>query len=281
MHNKIIFTFESSGERLVMDGKEYGILDYEGLESTEYDLEIKDNINTPGGTLKRKRILPRPISVEFEYKGEDKSAVRQKIIRFFSPYRGGMLTVSMQGVERKIEYEVDGTLKFKKKNIYYPLTGLVELKCLDPLFQDVIENGEQISTWIGGWKWKFKLPFRMKQRGEPQKNIINEGDVETPVEIEFHGPAVNPKIINHSTGEFIRIKKEITSDEFLYINTAFGKKRVEIIRNGTREDAFDYIDLDSRFFSLRPGDNVIEYQSENGLAPQSVQIYYYNRYLGV
>lgn len=105
--------------------------------------------------------------------------------------------------------------------------------------------------------------------------------METPVEIEFHGSAVNPKIINHSTGEFIRIKKEITSDEVLYINTAFGKKRVEIIRNGTREDAFDYIDLDSRFFSLRPGDNVIEYQSENGLAPQSVQIYYYNRYLGV
>lgn len=281
MHNKIIFTFESGGEKLVMDGKEYGILDYEGLESTEYDFKITDNINAPGGTLKRKRILPRPISVEFEYKGKDKSAVRQKIIHFFSPHRGGMLTVSMQGVERKIEYEVDGKLKFKKKNIYYPLTGLVELKCLDPMFQDVIENGEQISTWVGGWKWKFKLPFRMKQRGEPQKNIINEGDVETPVEIEFHGPAVNPKIINHSTGEFIRIKKEITSDEVLYINTAFGKKRVEIVRNGTREDAFDYIDLDSRFFSLRPGDNVIEYQSENGLAPQSVQIYYYNRYLGV
>ena len=232
--------------------------------------------------MKKKKILPRPITIEFDYleNDEKKSQMRQTLIRFFSPFRSGNLTIDYMGIVRTIQYEVSG-FKISSKNIYEGLSCLLELSCMDPLFQDVIENGEQISTWIGGWKWKFKLPFRMKQRGEPQKNIINEGDVETPIEIEFHGPAVNPKIINHSTGEFIRIKKEITSDEVLYINTAFGKKRVEIIRNGTREDAFDYIDLDSRFFSLRPGDNVIEYQSENGLAPQSVQIYYYNRYLGV
>ena len=69
--------------------------------------------------------------------------------------------------------------------------------------------------------------------------------------------------------------------DVLYINTGFRQKKVEIIRNGTRTDAFDYIDLSSRFFSLQVGDNVIEYASENGLAPQNVEIYYKNRYLGV
>lgn len=280
--NKIVFSFDCNGERIVLQEPLFGIVDYEGLESTDYELEVLENINHIGGKMKKKKILPRPISIEFDYleNDEKKSQMRQTLIRFFSPFRSGNLTIDYMGTERTIQYEVSG-FKISSKNIYEGLSCLLELSCMDPMFQDVIENGEQISTWIGGWKWKFKLPFRMKQRGEPQKNIINEGDVETPVEIEFHGPAVNPKIINHATGEFIRIKKEITSDEVLYINTAFGKKKVEIIRNGTREDAFDYIDLDSRFFSLRPGDNVIEYQSENGLAPQSVQIYYYNRYLGV
>lgn len=280
--NKIVFSFDCNGERIVLQEPLFGIVDYEGLESTDYELEVLENINHIGGKMKKKKILPRPISIEFDYleNDEKKSQMRQTLIRFFSPFRSGNLTIDYMGTERTIQYEVSG-FKISSKNIYEGLSCLLELSCMDPMFQDVIENGEQISTWVGGWKWKFKLPFRMKQRGEPQKNIINEGDVETPVEIEFHGPAVNPKIINHSTGEFIRIKKEITSDEVLYINTAFGKKRVEIVRNGTREDAFDYIDLDSRFFSLRPGDNVIEYQSENGLAPQSVQIYYYNRYLGV
>lgn len=54
-----------------------------------------------------------------------------------------------------------------------------------------------------------------------------------------------------------------------------------LIAEHRRTDAFDYIDLSSRFFSLQVGDNVIEYASENGLAPQNVEIYYKNRYLGV
>lgn len=281
MHNKIIFTFESSGEKLVMDGKEYGILDYEGLESTEYDLEIKDNINAPGGTLKRKRILPRPISVEFEYKGEDKSAVRQKIIRFFSPYRGGMLTVSMQGVERKIEYEVDGTLKFKKKNIYYPLTGLVELKCLDPLFQDIIQTSEQISTWVGGWSFPFTLPFQLKERGEPRTNIINSGDVETPIQVEFHGPAKKPYIKNLTTGKIIQIEADLNSDQTLYVDTTFGKNTVEIEENGTRTDVSQMISMESRFWRLEVGDNMVEYGAEDALQDNNVIIRYSNRYLGV
>ena len=281
MHNKIIFTFESSGEKLVMDGKEYGILDYEGLESTEYDLEIKDNINAPGGTLKRKRILPRPISVEFEYKGEDKSAVRQKIIRFFSPYRGGMLTVSMQGVERKIEYEVDGTLKFKKKNIYYPLTGLVELKCLDPLFQDIIQTSEQISTWVGGWSFPFTLPFQLKERGEPRTNIINSGDVETPIQVEFHGPAKKPYIKNLTTGKIIQIEADLNSNQTLYVDTTFGKNTVEIEENGARTDVSQLISVESRFWRLQVGDNMVEYGAEDALQDNNVVIRYHNRYLGV
>ena len=79
----------------------------------------------------------------------------------------------------------------------------------------------------------------------------------------------------------IRIRQSLTSDDTLYINTAFGKKTVEIERNGVREDAFDYIDLASEFFSLQVGENVIRYESENGLDPQSVEIRYCNRYIGV
>ena len=84
-----------------------------------------------------------------------------------------------------------------------------------------------------------------------------------------------------STGEFIRIKRELTSDDILYINTAFGQKKVEIIRSGVSTDAFDYIDLQSVFFSLQVGDNMLEYTSENGLDPQSVEVRYKNRYIGV
>lgn len=282
MHNKkVIFTFKSNGEELTLDGKEYGILDYEGLDATEYDLQVEQNINSLGGTLRKKLVLPRPIDIEFEYRGDAKSDTRQKLIRFFSPFRSGTLTVNYLGVEREIEYEVSTAPKFKNKNIFEPLTCLLGLTCMDPAFRDVLRTGEKISTWINGWKWPFTLPFKLKERGEMKKVIVNEGHVETPVEIEFRGPAVNPVVKNLTTREFIRVKRELTSDDTLYINTAFRQKKVEIIRNGVREDAFDYIDLASSFFSLQVGDNVIEYSTDDDMDPTSVEIYYYNRYIGV
>ncbi|KXA13728.1 phage distal tail protein, partial [Clostridium perfringens] len=138
-----------------------------------------------------------------------------------------------------------------------------------------------ISTWVGGWKFKFKLPFSFKKRGKSQKNVYNDGHIETPVEIIFKGPALNPSITNSTTGEFIKVDRELTTDDILYIKTNFGEKKVEIERNGIRENAFHYIDLDSTFFNLELGDNLIEYRTENDLEPQSVEIRYRNRYIGV
>lgn len=277
-----IFSLTRNGKTLILDEPEYGVTDYSGLEATDYDLEKTVNTNYIGERLKRKKILSRLISISADWLGQDdeKSAKRQELIAFFSPFCSGTLTVNYMGVERTIEYEVEA-FKINTVNLHETLDFQADLICMDPMFQDVLQTGDSIATWIRGWKWKFTLPFKMKERGEPQKNIINTGHVETPVEIYFHGPAVNPSIKNITTGETIRIIRELTTDDVLYINTGFRQKKVEIIRNGTRTDAFDYIDLSSRFFSLQVGDNVIEYASENGLAPQSVEIYYKNRYLGV
>lgn len=277
-----IFSLTRNGKTLILDEPEYGVTDYSGMEATDYDLEKTVNTNYIGERLKRKKILSRPISISADWLGRDdeKSAKRQELIAFFSPFSSGTLTVNYMGVERTIEYEVEA-FKINTVNLHETLDFQADLICMDPMFQDVLQTGDSIATWIRGWKWKFTLPFKMKERGEPQKNIINTGHVETPVEIYFHGPAVNPSIKNITTGETIRIIRELTTDDVLYINTGFRQKKVEIIRNGTRTDAFDYIDLSSRFFSLQVGDNVIEYASENGLAPQNVEIYYKNRYLGV
>lgn len=282
MRDDIIFYFACKGRTLVLDENEYGVTHYEGLEATDYELVKSINANHIGERMARKKLLSRPIMLEFDYIGPDDSIPkkRQELISFFAPFSAGELTVDYLGTKRTIEYEVS-VFDMTSRTVFEPLSCLLELDCLDPTFKDIIQIGSRINTWVGGWKWKFTLPFRMKVRGEPQQEIINSGHVETPVEIEFHGPAVNPRITNLTTGEFIRIKRELTSDDVLYINTAFGKKTVEIERSGVREDAFDYIDLASSFFSLQPGSNIVEYQSENGLDPQSVRIYYYNRYIGV
>lgn len=273
--------FECSNNVLNIEkDSDYKLIKVLGIESSDYEINIEQYTQYDGGYTKKKRVLPRDISIIVDYRNIDNaSSERQKLIKFFNPKQQGILTVNYCGIERYILYEVE-SFKDLRENLYEPLTFTVDLVCPDPYFKEVI-LGEQISTWIGGWKFKFKLPFRFKQKGEPKKNIYNNGHVETPVEIIFRGPAVNPSVINHATGEFIKVERTLTSDDTLYITTEFGNKKVEIERNGVRENAFHYIDLDSTFFQLKVGDNKIEYATDNELEPQSVEIRYRNRYIGV
>lgn len=280
--SNITFLFSCNGEELFLDGKEFGILDYSGLEATDYELERNTNVNYIGAKKKRKTILPRPISVSFVYRGPEqlKAEKRQELIRFFDPLSSGDLTVNFMGTERNIKYELIG-FEFDSKNVYDELSCMVELECMDPAFLSTITESQQISTWIGGWKWKFTLPFRMRQRGEKKVNIYNDGHLSCPVEILFHGPAVNPCVKNLRTGETVKVKRQLTSDETLHINTAFGKKSVKIENNGRFEDAFHTITMDTRFFQLEPGDNMIEYSTDNEHEVQNVVIKYRKRYRGV
>lgn len=282
MDTKFInITFQSNNETLRFCNEEYyKLIKVEGIESSDYEVTIENHTQYDGGYTSKRRVLPRDISIICDYcKWESVENERQKLIRFFNPKAQGILTVNYCGVERYIIYEVE---KFKelRESLYDTLSFNIDLVCPDPYFKDIIK-GEIISTWIGGWKFKFKLPFRFKQKGESKKNIYNEGHVETPVEIIFRGPALNPKITNLTTGEFIKVDRELKSDDILYITTAFGNKKVEIERDGVRQNAFHYIDLDSTFFQLQVGDNLVEYSTENELEPQSVEIRYRNRYLGV
>lgn len=273
--------FQSNDKILKVEkDTDYKLVKVEGIESSDYQINIEQYTQYDGGYTKKKIVLPRDISIIVDYIDIDNANIeRQKLIRFFNPKQQGILTVNYCGVERYILYEVEG-FKDLRENLYEPLTFKIDLICPDPYFKDII-LGETIATWIGGWKFKFKLPFRFKQRGESKKNIYNSGHVETPIEIIFRGPAVNPSVINHATGEFIKVERTLTSDDTLYITTEFGNKKVEIERNGVRTNAFNYIDLDSTFFQLQVGDNMIEYTTDNNLEPQSVEIRYRNRYLGV
>lgn len=281
MGGKIIFEFESGGKKTVIGYPDYSILDYDGLESTDYELVTEENINHHGSRKKRTRILPREIMVKFAYLGQNKESERQRLISFFSPLRDGTLKILYQEEERCIEYEVS-SFKYDSRALFEPLMGTLYVECMDPDLLSVLTLGQQIMTLVGGWKWKFTLPFKMKQYGQLRKNIYVAGDMETPVEIYFRGPAVNPVVTNHRTGEYIKVTKTLTSDDTLYINTAFRQKTVEIITGDVRQDAWDFLDFSSRFFWLQPGDNMLEYSGDSEPEKsRGVEIYYRERYLGI
>lgn len=272
---------ESNNKTLeVGKGKPYRLLHIEGIESPEYEHFISGNTLYDGSTIDYSKIKDRPIMAEIEYTSNNTTSERQKIVSFFNLHHKGQLTINYNGIKRLAIYAVR-SFQFKNKSLYEPLSFLVNLYCENPFLIDEYKTEQEISTWIGGLQFPFSLPFSLKQRGETRQNIYNAGDVEAPIEIIFKGPALNPRVENITTGEFIKINRELTSDDTLYITTHFGNKRVEVERNNTRENAFNYIDLDSTFFSLVVGDNLIEYTTESELISQGVGIRYHNRHLGI
>ena len=257
------------------------ILGDDGLKN---EISTYTNYYNDGCFVNNQKLVSRDIEITGVLRGntkEEELKKREYLLKVFNPKVGGKLIYENGNVKKTIKCVVDEGPKFSNRNVYKQKNFIISLICPNPYWKDIHEDTEIVSTWIGGWKFEFKLPFRFKQRGEPKKNIYNDGHVETPVEIIFKGPAVNPSIINHATGEFIKVERTLTSDDTLYITTEFGNKKVEIERDGVRQNAFHYIDLDSTFFQLQIGDNMIEYTTDNELEPQSVEIRYRNRYLGV
>lgn len=154
---------------------------------------------------------------------------------------------------------------------------LLHLICHQPFWLDQYTESREIVTWIGGMTFPLSLPSRFAMKGMPVINVFNKGDVKTPVEIKFQGPATNPKIANRTIGEYIQVRKNLSSGDTLLVTTDFGAKRVEI--NGV--NAFHHIDLNSIFWQLQPGDNIVKYTSDEPSEPAAVVISYRNRYVGV
>lgn len=281
---RMLTFINTNGDELVMGNTNpLLVTKLEGTGAVNINIHSQKSPYQDGETYNGNTLDYRQMYIEGTILERDKKRImqlRRTMIKVLNPKLQCRLIYEYDGGENAINCIIDGAPIFpdRGKEIYQKF--IIHLYCPSPFWEDIYESGELIQTWLKGFQFPLKLPFQLKQKGETVRNIYNEGDVETPVEIIFKGPATNPSVTNVTTGEFIKVDRTLTSDDTLYITTEFGNKRVEIERNGIRENAFHYIDLDSVFFSLQPGDNLIEYNTES-LEPQSVEIRYRNRYSGV
>ncbi len=99
---------------------------------------------------------------------------------------------------------------------------MVHLVCPEPFWHDSFCTSRQMSFLMGGLSFPLFLNSRFSQRSF-KRILQNIGDVPTPVNITFYGPAVNPIIKNNTTGEFIRVNRELGESDKLIIDTTFGK----------------------------------------------------------
>ena len=160
---------------------------------------------------------------------------------------------------------------------------IINMVALDPYWRDENQTVKGLKFETGGMSFPLTLPMKFAEAAY-KGNFYNSGDDDTPVEIQYKGPALNPVVFNETTGEYIKINYDLTADDVFYISTERGNKRLEVVNtDGTRRNVLNYIDLGSTFFQLRPGQNILRYGSDHDSDQQAadVTVYWHNRYVGV
>lgn len=157
----------------------------------------------------------------------------------------------------------------------------VELTAYMPFWQDVTENALLLEGFAGG----LKFPLKFTGTGETFASrstiaTINiTGDVPSPIRAEFRGVCSTPTLALKQTGEYITVSTSIGAGQSMTVYTEYGNKNVILTQGAQTSGAFHLIDVNSTFFSLRPGANTLTFSASQG-APLAY-IYWRNLYLGV
>jgi hypothetical protein len=157
---------------------------------------------------------------------------------------------------------------------------IIQFFAPNPFWYDPTQVEQIMIGFSGGFSFPFSFPFNLGAVGS-EIEVINSGNIDTPVMIYFYGEVVDPIIQNLTTDEEIIITKTVNDGDILIVNTAFGQKAAMILSGGVYTNAFEYVDPDSIFWKLSPGINTIKYTVTSEGANAQARIYYYNLYSGV
>jgi hypothetical protein len=283
---RIIFTNARGQSVELKSSAPFLLQSIDGLGDVDADTQTQKSPFQDGSTYIDSVLQERAISLEIVIIASDKPTLlqqRQYLASVFNPKLGqGILRYENDEIIREIEAVPDGVPTFPSgRDNRGPIfqKAMVNLLCPNPYWKST-EIAEE-PTFEPLFTFPFEGAFEMGMQRD-QRIIVNDGDAPAPLIIEFHGPAVNPKITNKTTGEFIKVNQTLQEGEVMKIDTTPGKKSVYFVQpDGTERNVFNWIDLNSTFFQLVVGENEIEYSADSDIQGAIVNISYRKLYNAV
>jgi Phage tail protein len=282
---RIIFTNARGQSVELKSSAPFLLQSIDGLGDVDADTQTQKSPFQDGSTYIDSVLQERSISLEIVILA-DKSTLlekRQYLASVFNPKLGkGVLRYENGETIREIEAVPDGVPTFPSGQDNRGPTfqkAIVNLLCPNPYWKSMEITEEP--TFEPLFQFPFEGVFEMGMQRD-QRIIVNDGDAPAPLIIEFYGPAVNPKITNKTTGEFIKVNQTLQEGEVMRIDTTPGNKSVYFVQpDGTERNVFNWIDLDSTFFQLVVGENEIEYSADSDIQGAIVNISYRKLYNAV
>lgn len=164
---------------------------------------------------------------------------------------------------------------------------VVSVICHFPYFRDVTDSRITFASIVD----MFEFPFAIEEEGIPfsdataivEKSLINAGEdyAGMIIELEATGKVVEPTIYNKTTREKFSLKFEMQSGDKITINTNKGQLSVTLLRSGIETNIMNKVYIGSKWIKLKPGDNLITYETAYGLDNLYVTLQTNNLYGGL
>lgn len=291
---KVIYT-NSLGQSVSLANRPpYLLSSISGTGAPGVDIQLQKAPYQDGQTFVDALLEERVINLEVAIKETSKLALyqrRREISRIFNPKLGpGVLRYEYDGGALDISAVAESPPAFPiGRDARGPnfQRALITLMCPNPFWRDTAATKAEVAVWHGAFEFPLEIVAEGIELGFRElsliANIYNPGDVACGMEIHFKALATveNPSLFNVNTRESLKLNRTMDAGEVLIITTYFANKRVESFKNGVTTNVFHYIDLESTFLQLEPGDNLLRYDADDGLDNLEVDIYFNPQYAGV
>lgn len=292
----MIITWNSSGGSSVTFSKDdptYILLkDYEGFGTPDVLYKTTSAPYQDGSTLLDTRFGVRKFSINLMVTGPtftDIQTAVNTLIRITNPGSGpGVL---------EFEYE-DGTIYFitcsgkvtpsaTSRSLRHQLVK-IEYTAHTPFFYTA-PQAQTIGTagtimFNTDHTTNLKFPFTLPSN-TAEATAVNYGDVPSGATIIIMGDVTNPKVTNTygTTSEYFSFTKDMDAGDTMTITTHFGNKTVSYYdaTAGTTVNGFQYLDADSTFFQIMPGNNILSFTSSAVDPATRVSVTWSDQYSGV
>lgn len=142
-------------------------------------------------------------------------------------------------------------------------TVTVELECADPLYYDDNESsvvGLALAQGIGGLTWPLTWPLNWGTYTSGAIVAVNNGSRTTYPTVTFHGPLVNPKLTNQTTGLHIGFDITLSSMQTLVVDAGTART---VLLDGI-SNRYNTLTSSSTWFGLSPGGDQLRFSASSG-----------------
>lgn len=278
-YNNLSKTFvyqNSDGEKVTLDYEGgYLISKPSGIDAVSVSISEAQGIGQTGTTIRSANVQSRPVNISGIIVGGSQEDKKERLLEVVRPDLGGKLfcndyylecrptetpTIEAKARMAKFQFSLLAPYPYwmKSANAYAVLSG--------------VEKRFILKKWITDQP--FNKPYRFGEVVIKQFiSIYNSGQLEIPFTVTFTAldTVENPQIIDARTNNYLLVKKSMVAGERLVVEITHDRVYVTSSVDGECRGA---LDLGSKFWRLRVGDNSIKPEATSGKRNLRVSIDY-------